>query len=228
MKNLTLYHYVHCPFCIRVRLALKILNIQYKSVVLPYDDEITPVELAGAKMLPILTVGDFAMSESLDIIQFMDKKDTLNWELLGEEKVIVDNILSEVAKNLHPLAMPYWIYTPEFDNASRKYFQTKKERKRGPFNELVKNREIYIEGLNNILEEVSGNLTPFFKSSKISIIDILLYSHIVGNYVVVGYQVPKKIDAYMKKVEKDNSFSYHGIFWQGNEPFYQLIRKSNK
>ena len=53
-----LYHYVHCPFCVRVRMGLGYLGINFESIVLAYDDEKTPVKLTGKKMLPILVSDD--------------------------------------------------------------------------------------------------------------------------------------------------------------------------
>ncbi len=51
---ITLYHYVHCPFCVRVRMAFGHLKVPYKSVVVPYDDAKTPIDLCQVKMLPII------------------------------------------------------------------------------------------------------------------------------------------------------------------------------
>ena len=45
--ELKLYHYVHCPFCVRVRMILGFLQLPYQSIVLPYDDEVTPVSGYG-------------------------------------------------------------------------------------------------------------------------------------------------------------------------------------
>ena len=69
-----LYHYVHCPFCVRVRMAAGFLNTSYESIVVPYDDEATPINLTGKKMLPIW-VNDkrLAQNESLDIIKNLDQ-----------------------------------------------------------------------------------------------------------------------------------------------------------
>ena len=54
MATIQLYHYVHCPFCVRVRMALGHLKIPYESIVLPYDEEEIPLEMCQKKMLPIL------------------------------------------------------------------------------------------------------------------------------------------------------------------------------
>jgi len=223
-----LYHYVHCPFCVRVRLACDFLSIKYESIVLTYDDEKTPISLSGKKMLPILLDGKNAINESLEIIKFLDSEDSLNQKFYLTNKPYVDKVLEKIGFDIHSLAMPYWVYTPEFDEESRMYFKNKKEVKRGAFNHLVLNRETYIKSLISTLEEVDINIDGFFLSRKFSILDILLYSHLVAGYVVPGMNFTQKISEYMQRVENDTGFQYHSDFWKSNEDFSSLIRKSNE
>lgn len=49
----TVYLYDHCPFCVRVRLALGIKNIKHKLYFMANDDVQTPVSLVGKKIAPI-------------------------------------------------------------------------------------------------------------------------------------------------------------------------------
>jgi hypothetical protein len=54
MDNLpTVYVYDHCPFCVRVRLALGIKNVKHNLHFLANDDIPTPTELVGKKIAPI-------------------------------------------------------------------------------------------------------------------------------------------------------------------------------
>jgi hypothetical protein len=48
-----LYVYDHCPFCVRVRLALGVKNIKHNLVFLANDDIPTPTKLIGKKISPI-------------------------------------------------------------------------------------------------------------------------------------------------------------------------------
>jgi glutaredoxin 2 len=214
--SLTLYHYVHCPFCIRVRMALGYLNLPYKSVVLPYDDETTPLKLTGKKMLPIIEKNGKAINESLDIIALIDEKNLLNGSEVQTQSEFsqFSELLNKLGSNVHSLAMPYWIYTPEFNESSRAYFQKKKEEKRGPFNKLVQRREEFISPLLNDLKEVEKNLYPFYKSEHFSLYDILLASHIWGLYVVPEFQFPEKVHHYLQEVKKVTKFNYHQDFWE--------------
>ena len=47
------YVYDHCPFCVRVRLALGVKNIKHTVQFLANDDVPTPTKLVGKKIAPI-------------------------------------------------------------------------------------------------------------------------------------------------------------------------------
>jgi glutaredoxin 2 len=68
------YVYDHCPFCVRVRLALGIKNIKHTVVFMANDDVNTPTKLVGKKIAPIFSLPEdnFVMGESLDIIEKVD------------------------------------------------------------------------------------------------------------------------------------------------------------
>ncbi len=210
-----LYHYVHCPFCLRVRMVLGLFGIRYESIVLPYNDEKTPIDIMGVKMLPILTDGHFKTNESLEIIKHLDSNDVLKLRTLEglEEFKQLENYLNQLGSNVHSLAMPYWIYTKEFDESSRKYFQEKKEIKRGPFSELVKRKEEFILALQKDLKELENQLNPFYGASTLRIYDIMIASHLWGMYVVPEFQFSTKIHDYLQKVGKECHFDYHKDFW---------------
>jgi len=214
--ELKLYHYVHCPFCIRVRMALGYLKLPFNSFVVPYDDEETPVRFTGQKMLPILLIDNKPMNESLDIISAVDKNNILSIEETknSPEFKKFDQLLNKLGSNIHNLAMPYWIYTPEFDDKSRRYFQQKKEMKRGPFKLLVKERIKFESDLMKDLNELSKDIHPFYKSEKFSILDILLASHLWGLYVVPEFQFPEKIHKYLQGIKEVCHFNYHEDFWR--------------
>lgn len=206
-----LYHYVHCPFCVRVRMAAGFLGINYESIVLPYDDEETPIKLMDKKMLPIAEIGDKTSNESLDIIKMMDPENKLSNEMFSSD---FENLLNELGSNVHSLAMPYWIWTPEFNEQSRQYFQKKKEVKRGPFKKLVQNNEQFISTVNKtITEKVIPNTKTYFKSDNLTILDIALASHLWGLYIVPEYQFPAETHSYLQRVKQACHFNYHQDFW---------------
>lgn len=211
-----LYHYVHCPFCVRVRMALGYLNLSYDSHVLPYDDEITPIKISGKKMLPILTNEAVAINESLDIIAFIDKTNKLKVNEITKAQDFEDfeKLLIKIGDPIHSLAMPYWMLTPEFSDSSRKYFQAKKEIKRGPFSELVKNKDKIIDELSPDLKNIEADLNPFYKSHSFGLLDILLASHLWGLYIVPEFQFSEKMHQYLQSIKQQSQFNYHQDFWR--------------
>ena len=57
------YVYDHCPFCVRVRLALGIKNVKHNTNFLQNDDIPTPTKLIGKKIAPIF-VSKLFLNES--------------------------------------------------------------------------------------------------------------------------------------------------------------------
>ncbi len=210
-----LYHYVHCPFCVRVRFALAYLEVPYESVILPYDDEKTPLSLTGVKMLPILTDRNgHHMNESLDIIKYLDVDNKIPFNIYEDNTEEIEDLLSLIGSEVHSLAMPYWIWTPEFNEISRQYFQKKKEIKRGPFKDLVKHQSKHISKLDTLLNKLEGHLQPFYRSNQLSIADIILASHLWGMYIVPEYQFSNKIHTYLQLIKNLCHFDYHQDFWK--------------
>lgn len=215
MENITLYHYIHCPFCIRVRMALGYFKIGYKSKVLGYSDEKTPLDLTGKKMLPILQSNDTVLNESLEIIHFLDTKNILTLpSLITMEQV--DKELNQLGKPIHNLVMPYWVQTKEFNQKDREYFLAKKEAKRGPFNKLAQKRESFERELLPLLAEFETQLNPFYRSKSFSLADILFASHLWGLYVLPEFQFSEKLHNYLQEIKTITNFSYHQDFWEMN------------
>ena len=72
--HMKLYHYDHCPFCVRARMIIGLRGLNVEQIPLANDDEATPIGLVGKKMVPILIKEDgTAMGESLDIVRYLDE-----------------------------------------------------------------------------------------------------------------------------------------------------------
>jgi glutaredoxin 2 len=210
-----LYHYVHCPFCVRVRLALGYLQLAYDSNVVPYNDEETPTKLTGKKMLPIMAFDDgTVMNESLDIINKLDSNNLLKNELMITHQEEINALLDRIGKPVHNLCMPYWIWTPEFNEQSREYFQKKKEIKRGPFKNLIHQKEEFIAELDLILAGLENDLRPFYQNNEMTILDIALAAHLWGMYIFPEFQFSPKIHQYLQKIKRQCAFDYHADFWR--------------
>jgi glutaredoxin 2 len=192
------------------------LGTKYESVVTAYDDEATPIKLTGKKMLPIIEYDDgTTQNESLDLIKRQDTKLGLGWDELAANLESLNPLLDKIGSHVHNLAMPYWIWTPEFNESSRNYFQTKKEVKRGPFKNLVHNQKSYTDRLTTLLEtELTPNLKPFYKSDKFTIMDIMIAAHLWGMYVVPEFRFSDAVNNYLQKVKDVTKFNYHEDYWR--------------
>jgi glutaredoxin 2 len=191
-------------------MALGLLNLSYESRVLPYDDQTTPVSLIGVKMLPIMTFDGVPMKESLDIIARLDHEDRLS---MKSDRTQAEDLIKEMNNPVHSLAMPYWIFTPEFTPSAKDYFLKQKEAKRGPFKDLVKSSQKFITELTPLFEKLSSQLSPYFGSDKLRIQDIMISAHLWGLYVVPEFQFPPTIHDYLQRVKKDCRFNYHQDYW---------------
>ncbi|MDH4467750.1 MAG: glutathione S-transferase N-terminal domain-containing protein [Bacteriovoracaceae bacterium] len=205
-----LYHYLHCPYCIRVRIAWGYLGINYKSIVLPYRDEETPVKLTGKKMLPIAKMEDGSLrNESLEIIASTDKANKLQCQgFVGSARQkVIEEVIESISAPLFNLAMPFYALSGEFTPEDRKYFVEKKSIKRGPFNLLLKNREKFQAELVVLLENFENQFTPFFESKSLKMEDVILASHLWGLYLVPEFRFSEKLHQYLQMVKRESNFS---------------------
>src|SRR5690606_41720437 len=109
------------------------LGISYDTQLVRYDDEQTPMKLAGTKMLPIwVNENGNGINESLDIISLIDIENRFKTKetIATHEWKEFEQLLNTVSGYVHNIAMPHFIYTKEFDDKSREYFQKRKEQKR--------------------------------------------------------------------------------------------------
>ncbi len=208
--GLILYHYVHCPYCVRVRMALGYLNLPYESRPLAYDDSKTPTDLIGVKMLPVMSFDKVPMKESLDIIRKIDQTNKLKCDL---DLSSIESFIKDINNSVHSLVMPYWMQTSEFTPSARAYFQKQKEEKRGPFKDLINNSGKYKEELKPLLNSLEQKLKPYFESSTLTLKDIMIAAHLWGLYVVPEYQFSEKIHSYLQTVKESCHFNYHQDLW---------------
>ncbi|MCK6594658.1 MAG: hypothetical protein L6Q33_05625, partial [Bacteriovoracaceae bacterium] len=126
----------------------------------------------------------------------------------------INALLDRIGKPVHNLCMPYWIWTPEFNEQSREYFQKKKEIKRGPFKNLIHQKEEFIAELDLILAGLENDLRPFYQNNEMTILDIALAAHLWGMYIFPEFQFSPKIHQYLQKIKRQCAFDYHADFWR--------------
>jgi len=213
---MTLYVYDHCPYCVKARMIFGYKNIGFEMITLLNDDEKTPIDMIGSKMVPILTLEDGShMPESLDIIQKIDSMTDQTF-LSGEKfDFNLDVWLQEARGYLYPLAMPRWVQIglEEFQTVSAlNYFKQKKEDYIGSFDEHLQKTAEYTQKAEDHLEKLELLLPDsgdFYLGDKASINDIHLFPTLRSLSVVKDLDFPAKVYAYMKKQEKFSKVNLH-------------------
>lgn len=208
-----LYHYEHCPYCAKARMIFGLKDVPFKLIPLPNDDEQTPTQLIGKKMVPILIKNDNTpMPESLDIIKFID-------ENFGDSKIVSYTApKDEIAQWLqnarsfgYHLAMPRWVQMPlpEFLNeSSRRYFQNKKEKQSiGSFAEAYAKTDHYQKLAEDALVEleslmISSDRFYDLEPGQIHIDDFHLFASLRNLTTVANLQWPKNIINYVQELSK--------------------------
>jgi glutaredoxin 2 len=200
-----LYVYEHCPYCTKVRMIFGLKEIKYELVYLLNDDEKTPFDMIGKKMLPIIKDDDgSSMAESLDIIDYIDG---IYYPSLVEKKV-EDFITSWIQENInliYNLCFPRWALSqmPEFQTYNaRQYFIKKKEAVIGSFNEHLALSDDYKELLEQSWVPLLRAHEDFFtiESRPTQIGDFHLFSLLKALSIVRDFEIPSMIQTYRNRL----------------------------
>jgi GrxB family glutaredoxin len=222
-----LYVYDHCPFCVRVRVALGLKNVKHELRFLANDDAMTPTKLVGQKIAPVFQHRDFVMKESMDIIQYCE-----GLEEFGPTNVILPSTgrtdLKEwqgsVQSLLRGLQRPRYVATgllPEFQQLdSRHAFianhpvppygkdewkQMELPSKLSLYAEcMAKDPAIDIEQLNIKLVELDDIIEcpDHCSPGGVSLDDIDLFSRLRSITIVRGVVWPAKLRSYMNRMSE--------------------------
>jgi glutaredoxin 2 len=199
-----LYVYDHCPFCVRSRMIFGLKDVACEIITLPNDDEETPTRLIGKKMLPVLvTESNDAIGESLDIVRYIDE--TYGSSVLTvADNAAIEAWMEEATKLIYPLAIPRWA-SADFDEfrqeASRKYFVSKKEAVFGPFPRLLEQTEALVAEINAKLGELEVLLSQQDRDTgHFSLTDIRLFPLLRSLSIVKGMKWPPAVNAWRREM----------------------------
>ena len=209
-----LYHYDHCPYCVKARMIFGLKKISCELKALLNDDEETPRSFIGQKMVPILKTEKGFMPESLDIVRHIDDSSgnpSVNWK----ENPDLQRWFNTSGDTHYFLAMPRWVQAPleEFKTpAARTYFQKKKEGYIGPFEDALKDTDALTEKMSERLEQLETLLkesSPFFQEDGLSVNDFHLFAYLRALSIVKPLSFPKKTRAYMESLSKESRVPLH-------------------
>ncbi|XRA97330.1 glutaredoxin 2 [Pycnococcus provasolii] len=195
-----IFVYDHCPFCVRVRIALGIKNVKHELIFLANDDVATPTSLVGKKVAPIMLIpGQLVMNESLDIVKYFDERPEYGPTDAIKPKSDREDIKAwqkKVQTLLRLLHRPRYMLSPgfpEFQQAdSRDYF--------------VAGHQLpaLLPDLNAALWELEQLIYSEYCCTEggISMDDIDLAARLRSVTLVRGAQFGPKTVAYLKNIEK--------------------------
>ena len=199
-----LYSYDHCPYCVKARMIFGLRAIPVEVAVLLNDDEKTPIDLIGEKMLPILIKPDgSAMAESLDIVRYIDEYaggEGIAWEIRPE----ISDWLSSLVQTNIKLTMPRCtrIGLEEFATAAAvAYFTRKKTQIIGDFSENLAESATHITAVNTMLPDLAALLRASNSlNTRPGMEDIEMFPILRNLTMVEGIKWPTPLRVYLEKM----------------------------
>lgn len=211
-----LYHYDHCPYCVKARMIFGLKNVPFTLQALANDDEATPVSMIGTKMVPILEKENGAyLPESLDIVAFIDDNYGGAPVIARTSVPAIDSALSGLSGIIYRLAMPRWVEADleEFRTQSaRDYFRHKKEGYIGSFDEALAASAELCAGAEAGLREMAPLIRGYDSiagDGGLSFADIHLFAALRSLSIVKDLYLPPKIDAYRRALSDKSGVSLH-------------------
>lgn len=205
MKPLTLYYYEHCPYCVRVLAAAGLLKIKLNHHVLLNDDEKTPTDLIGVKMVPILALSpEKAMGESLDIIDYLSEFSEVKIEKNQADIKKVELFLQAYRSLLHKLCMPRWVKMPLKEFATSEaiaYFVNKKTDIIGDFDTAFLQTPTLSRDLQAAMA-ANAELFEDLQTKPNSLAGIMLFSALFGVSGVKDFSWPTAAGAFMHQFSR--------------------------
>ncbi|MEI7187415.1 glutaredoxin 2 [Dickeya dianthicola] len=195
-----LFVYDHCPFCVKARMIFGLKRLPVELRVLSNDDEATPISMVGQKMVPILQKQDGSyMSESLDIVKYIDELDGKP-VLTGPLNPAIDAWIRRVYEYAPRLLIPRFSRADfeEFaTDAGRNYFIHKKEGQIGNFDTHFSQTAALIGQLEGDLQALAPLIvSPQACNDTLSLDDINLFALLRSLTIVADVNVPAAVAAY--------------------------------
>ncbi|MCF2862486.1 glutaredoxin 2 [Pseudoalteromonas sp. Cnat2-41] len=192
-----LFIFEHCPYCIKSLLVARALGLEVDVRFLLNDDEATPNQLVGKKIVPILVKDDdTAMAESLDIAEYfctLANKELSQGEHFSQAQQWVEKHLETFLR----LTFVRWpqLALPEYAiDTAISYFREKKEQRLGEsFDSVLANSDADIATMEHALSELTWLQTP----EHITWADVALFPFLRNLTVVKGLTFPEHVLNYV-------------------------------
>lgn len=202
-----LFVYDHCPYCVKARMIFPLKHIPFEKIILLNNDEQTPKNMIGRKVVPILQKADGSyLPESMDIVHYIDSLSGPS-VLIGKTNPSINDWLSGPANYANRLLLPRYAKSElaEFATSSaRDYFIQKKESSLGySLTSLYEETPTLLERLTTDLH----HLEPLIISSeacngRLSEDDFHLFAMLRGLTIIKTLTLPEKIKHYVTNMSK--------------------------
>lgn len=203
---ITLYQYLHCPYCVRADMVANYTEIPHKKVYLLNDDEETCFRLINAKMVPILELEDgTAMAESMDIAQKLNEMAPVEKQLLkAQDHEKFTEIFNRVKDNINALVFPRDVAIPQPEYATPEaisYFTNKKEKLLGEsFASAMAKSAQHIDKVQSALESLPTLSLPSSRNNQLSWDDVYIYPTLRNLTMVKGLVFPSQVLTYVNEI----------------------------
>jgi len=213
--------YDHCPFCVRVRMALGLMGVKHNLMFLANDDVETPTALVGKKIAPIWVDADGPMMESLDIIAKVDtdgfiKPASGRTDLKAWQKSVQTAMRKLQRPRYVKVPLPEFMQKdgrdafvnnhqmPPFEKAEWKGGDMPIEEKYAKYEEAFEESAELVPQLSEALLELEPLICceTFCTEGGLSYDDIDLWSRLRSITVIKGLVIPPKVRAYLDHFEK--------------------------
>jgi len=209
IEDCILHIYDHCPYCIRVELALAFLGVPYTREIYGYGDFDGPKKLTGKKMLPVFEYLGNKHPESLEIIDLLESNTAHKSIPPRTKRVDLDEWLNDSQEVRQDLKRPRIIKMPIKDWESSediRYAKEKYEKKGFNYSDAVARTESLIVKMNEFLEKFSDKLlydTYSVNEFGFGMDDIIVLPHLRTLTCVKGLKWPAKLRSYLENSFKD-------------------------
>nr|WP_272501365.1 glutaredoxin 2 [Silvania hatchlandensis] len=205
-RNVKLYIYDHCPFCVKARMIFGLKNLPVERITLLSDDDATPTRMIGQKMVPILQKDDSRyLPESMDIVRYVDALDGQPL-LTGKQNPAIAEWLRKVNGYANRLLIPRFAKAA-FDEFStpqaRASFVARKEASIGSFAEHLSHSAGLVKNISDDLRALDKLIVqPNAVNGELSDDDIHLFPLLRNLTIVAGINWPTRVADYRDNMAK--------------------------
>jgi len=199
-----LHCYDHCPYSIRVELALAFLGVPYTRVLYGYGDVEGPTRLIGKKQLPVMEYMGKHIPESDDIIDMIEENTADRSIPPKTNRKDLEKWLEDTREIRNGLCRPRKVKVPVKDWANRRdvdYARQKYQRMGFNYIQAVDHSNDLIKEMNSLLKIFDEKI--LYDEHSVNELgfgwdDILVIPDLRTLSCVKGLQWPRKLRKYLE------------------------------